>query len=135
MRKRFVIIPLLVVSFVFLWKYKLIILVFVLGLVFTLLADWNVQKKVSSPDGKYVAECLIYNGGATTSYSPQVSLRKSYTIRFHKRGNIFIGYRSQYIDIEWKDDKTLIVHHNCEQENILKQEEIYGNVQIEYKKR
>jgi hypothetical protein len=135
MKKRFVIILLLIVSFVFLWKYKRMIFVLIFGLVFTFLADRDVQKKISSPDGKYIAECFIYNGGATTSYSPQVSLRRSYTIQLHKRGNIFIGYRSQYVDIEWKNDNTLIIYHDCENENIFKQEGSYGNVHIEYIKR
>jgi hypothetical protein len=135
MKKRFAAIPLFLVSFFFLWKYWVEIFVFLFGLVFYLSADWDVQKKILSPDGKYVAECLILNAGATTSYSPQVSVKRSYTIRLQRTGNIFIGYRSQYIDIEWKDDNTLIIYHDCEPDNIFKQEETYGNVHVEFIKK
>jgi hypothetical protein len=134
-KKRVVVIPIFVVSFFFFWKHWGKIFALSLGLIFYLLADWDVQKKILSPDGKYVAECLILNAGATTSYSPQVSIKRSYTIRFQRTGNIFIGYRSQYVDIKWKDDNTLIIYHDCEPDNIFKQEETYGNVHVEFIKK
>jgi hypothetical protein len=105
------------------------------GYIFSLLTNWGIQKRLVSPDGSYVAETYIRDGGATTSYSPQVSLRKSYTIRLDRRGNIFRGYHSRFIDIEWKDENTLVIYHDCEPENIFQQEEAYHDVNIEYIKK
>jgi hypothetical protein len=94
----------------FIFPFIAIMIILFLQHIFFLLTNWGVQEKAISPNGKYIAESyIVNNGGATVSYAVQVSLRKPYTIRFSRRGNIFRGYRSQYIDIEWKDENTLII--------------------------
>jgi hypothetical protein len=105
------------------------------GFFFIRVVSRESQKRIVSPGGKYVATSFILNGGATTSYSPQVSMRKAYTMRIALTGNIFRGCRSRYIDIEWKDENTLIIYHGCEPENIYQQEETYRDIKIEYIKK
>ena len=92
----------------------------------------EVIKKEISPDGLYIAYAFLRNCGATTSFSPQVTIMKNGKELKNEGGNIFIGNRSEYIDIKWEDSKTLIIYHTVNANNIHKQEdEIYG-IRIKY---
>jgi hypothetical protein len=92
----------------------------------------DIIKKEISPNGKYIAYAFIRNGGATTSYSPQVTILKNNQDLSNKTGNVFIGYRSKFINIYWKDNETLIIEHSCTDDLIFKSLDIYNNVKIEY---
>ena len=50
-----------------------------------------------SPDGKYAAVAFIRDGGATSSYSPQVTLLLSGDKFRNKIGNVFRGEDSREI--------------------------------------
>jgi len=92
----------------------------------------DIVKSIDSADGKYTAIAFIRNGGATTSFSPQVSILKSGKKLGNAAGNIFIGDHSKFIDISWKDNNTLIITHDCAEKDIFKQEKNKDNISIVY---
>lgn len=94
----------------------------------------NVITDTMSPNGKYKAIAFIRNGGATTDFSPQVSVLEAYE-RFGNKntGNVFIGYNNQYIDSYWEDNKTLVVVHNCFAADIFMQEDEINDIKIIYR--
>jgi hypothetical protein len=62
----------------------------------------DVSKSIISPNEKFVAISFIRSSGATTGFSPQVSILPKDKKLSNKSGNIFIGNNSKYIDIYWK---------------------------------
>jgi uncharacterized protein DUF5412 len=73
----------------------------------------DIKQEVISPDGRYTATAFIRDCGATTSYSPQVYLRKAEE-RMAETGNVFTGYRSDEINISWASATELVISCNCE---------------------
>jgi len=73
----------------------------------------TIKSELKSPDGKYVATAFIRDAGATTSWSPQVHLRQVGE-RMERIGNVFVGYRSPNIQIEWLSSSQLVVYCDCE---------------------
>ena len=53
----------------------------------------TIKSEVKSSDGKYVETAFISDAGATSSWSPQVHLRRVGE-RMERVGNILVGYRS-----------------------------------------
>ena len=68
--------------------------------------------EATSPDGKYVATPFIRDCGATTSFSPQVHLRRIGE-RVAETGNIFIGDHSDKIEIAWLSATQLVIYSDC----------------------
>jgi hypothetical protein len=87
----------------------------------------TIKSELTSPDGKYVATAFIHNGGATVDFSPQVSLRPAGR-RMASRGNVFIGYHSDQIRIEWLSASQLVVYCDC---SVTKHETNYHGITIE----
>ena len=73
----------------------------------------KIKSEVKSPDGNYVATAFINDAGATSSWSPQVHLRRVGE-RMERIGNVFVGYRSPNIQIEWLSSSQLVVYCDCE---------------------
>jgi hypothetical protein len=73
----------------------------------------TIKSELTSPDGKHVATAFIRDGGATTSWSPQVHLRRVGE-HMERIGNIFVGYRSREIQIEWLSPTQLVIYCDCE---------------------
>jgi hypothetical protein len=96
------------------------------------ISENDVKKLIISPDEKFVAVSFIRSSGATTSYSPQVSILPKNKKMPNKPGNVFIGDNSKYIDIYWKDDNTLLIYHNCKENNIFKRLNVFKKIKIEY---
>ena len=69
----------------------------------------TIKSERKSPDGKYVATAFIRDSGATTCWSPQVDLRQVGQ-RMDRYGNVFVGYGSPNIDIEWLSSSQLVVY-------------------------
>lgn len=74
----------------------------------------TIKSEHTSPDGKHVATAFIRDSGATTSWSPQVELRRVGQ-RAAKYGNVFLGYGSPNVDTEWLSPSWLVVYcdTNC----------------------
>ena len=112
------------------------IVIFSIGLLLTNLLNGlfgnDIKKVEVSPDGKYTAYAFIRDGGATTSFSPQVSILKKGKELKNESGNVFVGYHSDYIDIEWDDNNTLIIYHNVSSSDIIKQEYEKYSIEIVY---
>lgn len=94
----------------------------------------TIVKSIDSPNGNYTAVAFIRDLGATTDYSPQVSIIKKGRKLLNQPGNVFIGDKSKQIDISWQDDNTLIIFVNCAERDIHLQLTNYKNLNIEYKK-
>ena len=92
----------------------------------------DVVKTVQAPDKAYKAIAFIRNCGATTDCSPQVSILKRNQRLGKSGGNVFIGNHSTFIDVYWKDANTLVIIHDCSEEDIFLQKEKVGTIQIMY---
>lgn len=74
----------------------------------------QVKQRAPRPDGKYIAVAQVVDGGATTSWSPQVYLLWHEWREPREEGKIFVGYRSPNIRVEWKSDTRLVIYSDCE---------------------
>ena len=107
----------------------------VLGLIFISLSlagcadpcSNTTKAEVTSPDGKYVATAFIRDCGTTTSFSPQVHLRPVGE-SVARIGNVFVGDRSDEIDIEWLSATHLVIYSDCE---VVRHETNYLGIVIE----
>ena len=122
-------------------------IVIIVAIIFNTSFPWgcDVIKTLPAPGGKYKAVIAIYNGGATTSFAPEVfiyPINKSHRCRGRKRVPelIFAGYGTNQIDIEWKNDSTLLIildeewkHHR--KYHISTQRHKHRGFQIKYEER
>jgi hypothetical protein len=92
----------------------------------------DVSKSIISPDERFVAISFIRSSGATTGFSPQVSILPKDKKLPNRPGNVFIGDNSKYIDIYWENDNTLVIYHNCTKDDIYKKISTFKNIKIEY---
>ena len=92
----------------------------------SLMALTRIIQVVPSPDKKLKAVVFLRGFGATTFYSPRVSILKS-NQKIYGSGNAFQGYDSVFIDIKWLDNSTLQITHSSEYKWIQKNSrKIYG---------
>jgi hypothetical protein len=68
----------------------------------------DVLNEAVSPDGKYVATAFIRSCGATTDFSPQVSLRPIGQ-KLTGVGNVFVGNHSDKIHVVWQSSTQLVI--------------------------
>jgi len=69
---------------------------------------------VDSPDNKYRAYAFVVDGGATTDWMPQVSLKKKSFFTFRPlKTNVFRCAGSREIDVKWESSDTLKVITGC----------------------
>ena len=90
--------------------------------------DNTIVKEVTSPDGAYVATAFIRDCGATTSFSPQVYLRKKGE-KLGEKGNVFIGNHSESINMEWLSSQELRISSDCE---VVRKEDSFGEIKITF---
>lgn len=67
------------------------------------------SQEFPSPDGRYVATFLLVNFGGTVSDCPEVELRGADEPR-GTRGNVFRGYKTYRLKVEWTSSTNLVVH-------------------------
>ena len=73
----------------------------------------TITKIVPSPDKKYDAVAFLRDCGATTAWTPNVSVIKHGYHLGNTDGNIFRGsYGETFIDFNWKDNSTLIIQYS-----------------------
>lgn len=99
-----------------------------------ILRNNTVVKELSSPDKKNKAVAFIRDCGATTDFSPQVSLLKDNEQFRDDPGNLFVGYHSKFIDISWADNTTLVVLYDCKDSYISEKVDQVGKIKIKYTK-
>lgn len=93
--------------------------------------NYDIKESVVSPNGKFVAYAYICDAGATTDYSPQVTIvPRGEELSSANAGNVFIGNHGEYIHVEWKDAKTLMIYYEASEVN--KQERSIWGINIEY---
>ena len=73
---------------------------------------------IPSPNGKYIAYIFIRDMGATTKESYQLSILKKGNKLGNSSGNIFVSYGT--FEVEWKNDKELLVKNNSSEEEFKK---------------
>ncbi|MCL2832610.1 MAG: DUF5412 family protein [Treponema sp.] len=95
------------------WKVITKIKVIILILIFNSCSGICENKILTisfSPNKEYKAIAFIRTCGATTSFSPQVSiLKKNEKFSNKKKGNVFIGNNSNNINIYWENNSCLII--------------------------
>ncbi len=96
------------------------------------MTGYEMVREIDSPDGSYKAVAFITNSGATTSFSTHVTLLKKDEKFKNEGGNVFRGYRSNFIDISWENDNKLKVIYKCSDEYIFLQEKEKYGANIEY---
>lgn len=94
--------------------------------------NFDYDKKIISPNGTYIAYTLINSGGATTDFSPQVTLVKPSRFILNQTKKIFVGYHSNKLEAKWQDNNTLIIYTDYEDQDILKKEDSCFGVNIIY---
>jgi hypothetical protein len=87
----------------------------------------TIKAEVMSPDGKHMATAFIRDCGATTSVSPQVSLR-SVGQKVAPLGNVFVGNDSDEIEIAWLSGTQLVIYSDCA---VVRHETNYQGITIE----
>ena len=94
----------------------------------------TVHSERVSPDGRYVATAFDRDSGATTSWSPQVDIRPTGQA-MDKYGNVFRGYGSPSIDVEWLSSSNLAVYFDTNCEVHLYSTKYYGiTVELKHRK-
>lgn len=119
-------------------KYIILLVIFIVLINLTAcdeLASNKIVKEAKSPNGKYTAFAFIRDAGATTDFSPQVSILKKKRLSKSEIGNVFRGYHSQYIDIKWQGNSTLVVYYDCNEDNIFEKANKIKGISIKYEKR
>lgn len=85
-----------------------------------------------SPSGDYKAISFLRDCGATTDFSPQVSLLQKDAGLKNTAGNIFIGNHSTKIKIKWVSSKVLEISHGCLVEDINLMKKSYRDFTVKY---
>jgi hypothetical protein len=94
----------------------------------------TVHSERVSPDGRYVATAFDRDSGATTSWSSQVDLRQVGQ-NMDKYGNVFRGYGSPNIDVEWLSSSNLVIYFDTNCEVDLYSTKYYGiTVELKHRK-
>ena len=92
-----------------------VLLVVLLGIYAVNWAFFDIQrlegqkliKEASSADGNYTVSAYLNDGGATTGYAVLCSVKNN---RTNKEKNIYWNYRCTKADINWIDEKTVIIN-------------------------
>lgn len=100
--------------------------------------NWNpckdkVVKEIRLPQTDYKLVAFIRDCGATTDFSTHVSVIGNGQELPKESGNIFSGNHSRSIDIELEDINTLIVRHDCKEQDVYKKENKFKLLAIKYK--
>jgi len=94
----------------------------------------TIHSERISPDGRYVATAFDRDSGATTSWSTQVDLRQVGQT-MDKYGNVFRGYGSPKIDIEWLSSSNIAIYFDTNCEVDLYSAKYYGiTVELKHRK-
>ncbi|MDN3018881.1 hypothetical protein PH210_22165 [Paenibacillus sp. BSR1-1] len=102
---------------------------YLLDLVFAGACGNQIQKSVPSPGGDKVAYVFLRDCGATTNYSPQLSILKKDEDLENESGNTFKSDKS--FSIEWLNESTLQVTYSKSSETFEKDTSVNG-VKIKY---
>ncbi|MGG3801947.1 DUF5412 family protein [Metabacillus fastidiosus] len=102
---------------------------FILNTLFGDMCGNDIKQKVSSPNGENVAYIFERSCGATTGFSPQLSILDKDDKFKNKSGNTFRTNRD--FSIEWLDNKQLKVIYHKSSETYKMEKESNG-IQIEY---
>jgi hypothetical protein len=99
------------------------------------LTDTTTVQEAISPDKKHVAVAQVYDGGATTSWAPQVYIRhypnyKKWWYSESEDERVFSGYHSDKIAVKWASDAELIIYCKCTVEYLV---DTYWGIKITHK--
>ncbi len=111
------------------------ILIVLLSIVFiscSKLADNYIQKEISSPENNYRAIVFSREAGATTGFNTQVSIIDSNKQLPDNPGNIFISDRMDDINMYWTNEKELHIILPDNKTRIYKMEESFEGIVIVY---
>ena len=126
-KKLKVFIIILTIVVVIIISFFILLNTFFLGFCSNLIIDSQ-----SSPNNDFKAIVFVRDCGATTSSSLQVSiLRKNKELK-NSAGNIFVCTNSDFVKVNWKNDKKLLVTHNSK--DIFLKESKFKNIEIVFKK-
>lgn len=121
--------------------------VFIILLSFLLLftgcsSESNIEilKEASSHNVYYTAYAYVYSGGATTDFSPRVSILDSKTDKKEIKkllqgANVYSAYHSKDIDVKWEDDKNLTVTYSNDDKDIDLKVDIIHGIKVKYEKK
>jgi hypothetical protein len=86
----------------------------------TFLCGNSFENRIASPDGRYQAVTFLRDCGATTGYTPQVSIFKpDDKLHRYQEGNIFVGsYEETFVKVKWITDTHLVIWYTVSQNNL-----------------
>ncbi|EPY2286365.1 MAG: hypothetical protein E6917_17285 [Clostridium botulinum] len=91
----------------------------------------SVLKEINLGSTGYKAIAILYDGGATTDFSTQVSIIKTSDSKIPNPSNIFIGNHSKKINILWENN-TLKIYHDCSKDDIFFKKNNFNDIKIMY---
>ncbi|GFZ32555.1 hypothetical protein CSC2_30810 [Clostridium zeae] len=101
----------------------------------------EILKEASSPNGYYTAFAFVYSGGATTDFSPRVSIldskadKKEIKKLLLQGSNVYSAHHSKDIDVKWEDDENLTVTYSNDDEDIDLKVDIIHGIKVKYEKK
>lgn len=102
----------------------------------------QVISQAKSPDGSFVAVAFQRDCGATTGFSTQVSLYRTWLPRGNSSGNVFVSDTNRgeapsgigggpEVNLKWQSANELIISHHAKARTFLTEPQ-WGSVKINY---
>jgi hypothetical protein len=94
----------------------------------------TVVKTITSSDKQYDAVAFLRDCGATTAFTPEVSILRHGEDLSNTGGNVFRGsYGETFIDITWASDTTLIIQYTISSRGSIQlQKNKMSDIEIQY---
>ena len=103
------------------------------GLAVACTVHTTIEVEAISPDGQHVATLARVNGGAMSSMTTLVSIRKSGDSFSRSWGSVFVANRGYPIELVWRDASTLeVVCRMCESSGIERQQKHWNAIKVSY---
>lgn len=103
------------------------------GCVFDSPCDVTSLAAHPSPSGRYVAEVIERDCGATTDFSRTVQLKSSSSAGFRESDSVFVVSGRHPIDIRWEgDNKLQMICEGCKSDDIFKRATSWEDVDLGY---
>ncbi len=78
----------------------------------TFMCGNSFEDRITSPNGKYQAVTFLRDCGATTAFTPQVSILPVGAKLPHQNGNVFVGsYGATFTKAKWISDTHLVIKY------------------------
>ena len=96
------------------------------------LCSIEIVKELYTEDDEYKIVAYILDCGATASASSNVSIIENDKDIKNETGNVFVSHYSGFIDIDLKNDQTIMIKHNDNDKDIFLKKLNMLDIEFEY---